>query len=86
MPSSTAFSISGESAFASNVPCGPIPSLANRAMISVSAGFGGQNPSTKLRMVKNSGEVLSASGLSGLMKSTAGGAGGAGLPRNCDSG
>ena len=55
-------------------------------MISVSAGLGGQNPSTKLRTLKNSGQVLSASGLSGLVKSMAAGALGAGLPRNCDKG
>ena len=55
-------------------------------MISVSAGFGGQNPSTKFRILKNSGEVFSASGLSGLTKSTAGAGSGAGLPRNCDNG
>ena len=55
-------------------------------MISFSAGFSGQNPNTKLRILKKSGEVLSASGLSGLMKSMAAGALGAGLPRNCDKG
>jgi hypothetical protein len=55
-------------------------------MISFSAGFSGQNPNTKLRILKKSGEVLSASGLSCLVKSMAAGALGAGLPRNCDKG
>ena len=55
-------------------------SLANRAMSSFSDGFVGQNCKTKFRMLKNSGDVRCSSGVSGLMKSTVGAAGGRGFP------
>jgi hypothetical protein len=45
----------------------------------------GQNCSTKFRMLKNSSELRSSSTLSGSMKSTGGGAAGAGCPRNAES-
>ena len=63
-----------------------MPILANRAISSFSEGWVGQNFSTKFRMLKNAGEVLSVSGVSGSMKSIAGAAFGRGVPRNSDSG
>jgi hypothetical protein len=46
----------------------------------------GQNWSAKFRRLKNSSDVLSASGVSGLIKLIAGAALGAGWPRNAESG
>ena len=62
------------------------PASAKRASIFVSVAFGGQNPSTKLSTLKNSGEVLSSSALSGVMKRSGGASGVDGLLRKRDSG
>ena len=58
--------------------------MAKRASIFVSVAFGGQSPSTKLSTLKNSGEVLSSSALSGVMKRSGGASGVDGLARYCD--
>ena len=86
MPCSMAVFISGESLLASKVLPAPTPILAKRAMSAFSDGTVGQNCSTKFRMLKNCGEVFSSAGVSGLMKSMAGAALGAGWPRNAESG
>ena len=86
MPCSMAVFISGESLLGSKVLPAPTPILAKRAISSVSDGSVGQNCRTKFRMLKNSSDVFSSSGVSGLMKSIAGAAVGAGWPRNAESG
>jgi hypothetical protein len=76
---------SGENLLASKVLPAPTPSLAKRAISAFSDGTVGQNCRTKFRMLKNCSEVFSSAGVSGLMKSTAGAALGAGWPRNAES-
>ena len=78
--------ISGERVLAPTVFPAPTPIFAKCAISSVSEGTVGENCSTKFRMLKNSSDFLSSSGVSGLMKSIAGAAVGAGWPRNADSG
>ena len=58
--------------------------MANRSVRPILEGCVGQNCKRKFRMLKNSSDVRSCSGVSGLMKSTFGAAGGAGVPRNCE--
>jgi hypothetical protein len=73
IPCSTAVFISGESLLASKVFPAPTPILAKLAISSVSDGSVGQNCRMKFRMLKNTSDVFSSAGVSGLMKSTAGG-------------
>ena len=78
MPCSIAFFISGENLLVSKFIPAPTPILAKRAMSSFSDGCVGQNCRTKFKTLKNSGELFCVSGVSGLMKSIAGAALGAG--------
>jgi hypothetical protein len=62
------------------------PIFANRSISAVSDGTVGSEFQDEIQDVKNSVEVLCSAGFSGLMKSMAGGAFGAGRPRNAESG
>ena len=86
MPSSTALRISGREGFRVERAVAPMPSLAKRAISSVSDGCVRAESEHEIQDVEELGRGPLRLGVSGLMKSTGGAAAGAGLPRNCDSG